>query len=193
MERLENKLQHVNETLGHIGQISDQTELLALNASIEAARSGEAGKGFGVIAEEVKKLAIESVNYGDRVEKIIEAVRKDTVEVVTAIEANYEEVIKSAKYIDETNKSFDYFLEVQQSMARQVKSISQVMNEFIQDATQMEAGIKVLLSKNEHNANEIAEIKKLIEEIMNKSRVIGEEISEVALQADKLIENTEEI
>lgn len=193
MQRLEGKLQHVNETLGHIGKISDQTELLALNASIEAARSGEAGRGFGVIAEEVKKLAEESVNYGSRVEEIIETVRKDTVEVVEAIEANYQEVVKSTKYINETNESFDYFLEVQQSMAKQVKAISEVMNEFIQDAVQMENGIKVLLSKNEHNANEIIEIRKSIEEITNKSRIIGEEISEVALQADKLIERGENI
>ncbi len=193
MQRLEGKLQHVNEILGHIGKISDQTELLALNASIEAARSGEAGRGFGVIAEEVKKLAEESVNYGSRVEEIIETVRKDTVEVVEAIEANYQEVVKSTKYINETNESFDYFLEVQQSMAKQVKAISEVMNEFIQDAVQMENGIKVLLSKNEHNANEIIEIRKSIEEITNKSRIIGEEISEVALQADKLIERGENI
>lgn len=191
MAYLEDKLKYVHEVLGHIGQISDQTELLALNASIEAAKSGESGKGFAVIAEEVKKLAITSVNYGSKVEEMINAVRNDTVEVVEAIGANYEEVVKSTIYIDETNKSFDYFLEVQQSMANQVKAISNVMNEFIQDTARMENGIKLLLTKNEHNANEIVEIEKAIEEITNKSRVIGEEINEVAMQAEKLIENME--
>nr|WP_302596008.1 methyl-accepting chemotaxis protein [uncultured Cellulosilyticum sp.] len=186
MQHLEVKLQNVTETLSHIGQISDQTELLALNASIEAARSGEAGRGFAVIADEVKKLAVESVNYGSSVEEIIKGVRKDTSEVVAAIQENYNEVVRSAVYIEETNKSFDYFLEVQQNMVNQINAISTAMNGFIKDAYEMENGIKLLLSKNEHNANEIEEIERAILELTKKSRVIDEEIKEVAVQAERL-------
>lgn len=187
MQHLEAKLQNVTDTLSHIGQISDQTELLALNASIEAARSGEAGRGFAVIADEVKKLAVESVNYGSAVEEIINGVRKDTVEVVSAIQENYNEVVRSAVYIEQANKSFDYFLEVQENMLSQINAISAVMNEFTKDAHQMESGIKLLLSKNEHNANEIEEIEKAVSQLTKQSRAIDEEIKEVAIQAEKLM------
>lgn len=182
MTVLQEKIENIKDILLSITSIADQTQLLALNASIEAARCGESGKGFSVIAEQINKLSAESNEYSKSVEDYIEMLEADTKNVVSAIQGNYEMILESAEYINDTNESFEYFINVQSNMEEQINNITTTISTFITKNEKVENYIKVLLKKNEQNDHEIYEIRNAIIDIANKSRNIGNGIKEIAKQ-----------
>ena len=111
MDQLSNIIQSMNEVIGAIHNISSQTNLLSLNASIEAARSGEAGRGFAVVADEIRALADETKNLTDNmgqfVASIQSAAQASNASVDTAINSLSEvnEKIKEVWSLNEENQS----------------------------------------------------------------------------------------
>ena len=100
--RLSKVIRGIESSTGDIGkivriieEIADQTNLLALNAAIEAARAGDAGRGFGVVADEVKRLAEKSVDSTRDITRFVETVQKDTEEAVQLIHSVLEEIVES--------------------------------------------------------------------------------------------------
>ncbi len=96
MEELKVQSNGITEIIDVINDIAEQTNLLSLNASIEAARAGEAGRGFQVVAEEIRKLSIKSVNAASEIEKLIHSIMQKTNSTV--------DTVKQAESISETTK-----------------------------------------------------------------------------------------
>ena len=105
-----------------ISAIADQTNLLALNAAIEAARAGEAGRGFSVVAEEVRKLAEQSQQSAEEIKQRISVIQGDTAEAVVAMEAGTNEVALGTQAIREVGEQF-------QDITARVASIKTEMEE----------------------------------------------------------------
>ncbi|MFC7370180.1 methyl-accepting chemotaxis protein [Fictibacillus iocasae] len=103
---LEDKSEEINKIAEVITDISGQTNLLALNAAIEAARAGEHGKGFAVVADEVRKLAVQSANSAKQIGEIIDMIQSLTEQAVKAMRKGTSEVDHGMDYVRESGEAF---------------------------------------------------------------------------------------
>jgi methyl-accepting chemotaxis protein len=103
---LKNNSQEIHRIIEIITDISNQTNLLALNAAIEAARAGEHGKGFGVVAQEVRKLAEQSAGAADSIRTILEQTGKETNQAVTVMDESQATVLKGNDLVEKVATIF---------------------------------------------------------------------------------------
>ncbi|MBQ8327184.1 MAG: methyl-accepting chemotaxis protein [Lachnospiraceae bacterium] len=125
IEALEVKSRSISEIVDTINEIAEQTNLLSLNASIEAARAGEAGRGFSVVAEEIRRLADQSLNSANQIGKIIAEIIGNTADVVKVARQAEEIVETQEKTVGYTTASFGEMKESVSSLMESIESISQ--------------------------------------------------------------------
>jgi methyl-accepting chemotaxis protein len=114
----------ISEIINVINDITEQTNLLALNAAIEAARAGEAGRGFAVVADEVRKLAEHSRSATKDIAALIKAIQAETNEAVVVMEEGTKEVEVGAGLADQAGKALDAISSVVRQSAELVQEIS---------------------------------------------------------------------
>jgi twitching motility protein PilJ len=124
IKRLGESSQEIGEIVELIDDIADQTNILALNAAMQAAMAGEAGRGFAVVADEVQRLAERSRNATKQIEALVRAIQADTNEAVSSMEASTAGVVEGAKLaenagaaLQETENVSNYIAELTQRIA----------------------------------------------------------------------------
>lgn len=117
--------QQISRVISLINQIAMQTNLLAINASIEAARAGDEGRGFAVVAEEVGDLATQSAAATKEVESIISKIQTEIVQVMEAIEVGNSRAAEGTRLIEDTKQSLQQIVGVSRQIDSLVESISQ--------------------------------------------------------------------
>ncbi|MBO6178894.1 MAG: methyl-accepting chemotaxis protein [Selenomonadaceae bacterium] len=126
VETLGERSKEIGNIVEAISGIAEQTNLLALNAAIEAARAGEAGRGFAVVADEVRKLAEQSGTAAQNISAIITGIQDDTAHAMQAMEKGNEEVQAGTKIVEKTGEVFSamekhidtLYSQIQQSLSR---------------------------------------------------------------------------
>ncbi len=124
VKRLAESSQQISQIVSVISQIASRTNLLALNASIEAARAGESGKGFAIVADEVRQLADRSAKALKEIELIVHQIQGETASVMTAMEQGTQQVIQGTKLAEQAKRSLDDIIQVSNRIDALVRSIT---------------------------------------------------------------------
>jgi twitching motility protein PilJ len=124
VKRLAESSQEINSIVAIVSQIASRTNLLALNASIEAARAGEAGRGFAIVADEVRQLADRSAKSLKEIEQIVMQIQSETSSVMTAMEEGTQQVIHQTTLAEEAKRSLDNIIQVADHIDILVRSIT---------------------------------------------------------------------
>ncbi len=124
VKRLAESSQEINSIVAIVSQIASRTNLLALNASIEAARAGEAGRGFAIVADEVRQLADRSAKSLKEIEQIVMQIQSETSSVMMAMEEGTQQVIHQTKLAEEAKRSLDNIIQVADHIDLLVRSIT---------------------------------------------------------------------
>ena len=124
IKRLGESSQEIGDIVGLITEIADQTNILALNAAIQASTAGEAGRGFAVVADEVQRLAERSGNATKQIEGLVNAIQADTNEAVKSMETSTAGVVNGAKMAEESGVALHEIENVSVELSNMIRSIS---------------------------------------------------------------------
>ena len=125
IKRLGESSQEIGDIVSLINEIADQTNILALNAAIQAAMAGEAGRGFAVVADEVQRLAERSATATKQIAGLVKTIQTDTNEAVSSMEQTTAEVVKGAELANSAGTALEEIESVSTNLAELIQDISE--------------------------------------------------------------------
>lgn len=152
IKRLGESSQEIGEIIELISDITEQTNVLALNAAIQAASAGEAGRGFSVVAEEVQRLAERSGEATKQIGALVRTIQTDTQDAVSAMEKSTQGVVEGAKLSDTAGQSLANIGRISRQLAELIESISQDTSLQARSANGTASNIEHILTVNEQTS-----------------------------------------
>ena len=144
IKRLGESSQEIGSIVELINDIAEQTNILALNAAIQAASAGDAGRGFAVVADEVQRLAERASNATKRIETLVQTIQSDTNEAVTSMEQTTAEVVAGARLAEDAGLALGEIEKVSNDLADLIQNISEASRQQSAAATNISATMNVI-------------------------------------------------
>ncbi|MDQ3056264.1 MAG: methyl-accepting chemotaxis protein [Pseudomonadota bacterium] len=160
IKRLGESSQEIGSIVELINDISEQTNILALNAAIQAASAGEAGRGFAVVADEVQRLAERASNATKRIETLVQTIQSDTNEAVSSMEQTTAEVVSGARLAEDAGTALGEIERVSTDLSNLIQGISsasQQQSSAASNITQTMNTIQQITLQTSQGANQTAE------------------------------------
>ena len=160
IKRLGESSQEIGSIVELINDISEQTNILALNAAIQAASAGEAGRGFAVVADEVQRLAERSSNATKRIESLVQTIQADTNEAVSSMEQTTSEVVAGARLAEDAGTALGEIEKVSSDLSGLIEGISvaaQEQSAAASNITQAMNTIQSITAQTSQGASQTAE------------------------------------
>jgi twitching motility protein PilJ len=144
IKRLGESTQEIGDIVSLINDIADQTNILALNAAIQASMAGDAGRGFAVVADEVQRLAERSSGATKQIGALVKTIQSDTNEAVMSMEQTTSEVLRGARLAQDAGTALTEIETVSQELAELIKNISRAAADQAVSAGQISSTMKVI-------------------------------------------------
>ncbi len=144
IKRLGESSQEIGSIVELINDIADQTNILALNAAIQAAAAGDAGRGFAVVADEVQRLAERSAGATKRIETLVQTIQSDTNEAVSSMEQTTAEVVAGARLAEDAGLALGEIEKVSADLSDLIQNISEAARQQSAAATNISATMNVI-------------------------------------------------
>ena len=164
--------QEIGENVKQISEITEQTNVLALNAAIQAAAAGEAGRGFTVVAEEVQRLAERSAQATRRIGAIVKTIQSDTQDAVHAMELSTQGVVAGTSLSDTAGQALQDIESVSEKLAGLIQNISNATRSQAETANQAADNMRMILEETrqtsesaQKSAESIGELSELSDEL----------------------------
>ncbi|RPE75453.1 methyl-accepting chemotaxis protein [Vulcaniibacterium tengchongense] len=159
IKRLGESSQEIGSIVELINDISEQTNILALNAAIQAASAGEAGRGFAVVADEVQRLAERASHATKRIETLVQTIQADTNEAVSSMEQTTAEVVAGARLAEDAGTALGEIEKVSSDLSNLIQGISQAAQQQSSAASNITATmhtIQSITAQTSQGANQTA-------------------------------------
>ncbi|AFZ17757.1 GAF domain-containing protein [Allocoleopsis franciscana] len=159
IKRLSESSQKVSRVVNLISNFTTQTQLLALNASIEATRAGEYGRGFVVVADEVRTLARQSAEAATEIEQLVQEIQKGTAEVSTVMETGIQQVAQGTNLVTDARQNLNAIIEATSRISQLVDGITnatQLQTQEFQSVTKTMTEVATIANKTSEDSKDIS-------------------------------------
>ena len=173
----------IGKIIGVIDDIADQTNLLALNAAIEAARAGEQGRGFAVVADEVRKLAERTTKATKEIAQMIRQIQTDTQGAVSAMNAGTREVESGIQLADRAAKSLGEIVDISQTVTDMVMQIAAASEQQSSASEQISKNVEAISAVTNETASGTQQIARAAEDLNRLTENLQQLVSQFHLAA----------
>lgn len=177
IKRLGESSQEIGDIVEIIKGIADQTNVLALNAAIQATSAGEAGRGFAVVADEVQRLAERSANATKRIEVLVKTIQADANEAVASMENSTKEVVTGAGIAEQAGHSLDQIENVSKNLANLIVNVSNATRKAASMAGDVAENMGGLSALNKNTVSDITTSVQSVENLQALSTTLKDSIS----------------
>lgn len=186
LDSLIGKVREIEQIVATINSISDQTNLLALNASIEAARAGEHGNGFAVVAEEVRKLAVQTNEATELVRSTLRGIEQETVLVTNEMDKTYDIVAGQSEAVDSTEQTFVEMGRVVDLISNSIEDVSMSIIQLNDSKNTMLTAIERIASVSEENAAMTEQVNASVDEQQKAIQFVTESSTDLTEEINNL-------